>query len=61
MVDIIFCDTNTPLRSSGTTLECQNFSKSLFGLPSDRHAYQLRCYVHPIRYNSDSFFKQQQL
>jgi hypothetical protein len=49
MVSIDFCPT-TPLLTSGTTLECKMFRQTLFGFPSDRHAYQLQCFLHPMRY-----------
>jgi hypothetical protein len=49
MVSIDFCPP-APLFTSGTTLDCKMFRQSMFGFPSDRHAYFLRCCIHPMRY-----------
>jgi hypothetical protein len=49
MVSINFCPP-TPLLTSGTILDCKMFQQSMFGFPSDRHAYYLKCCMHPMRY-----------
>lgn len=55
MVSIDFCP-QTALLTNGTVIECKVFRQSLFGLPSDRHMYQLKCYMNPIRYNQNSTY-----
>jgi len=32
------------------TLECKGFSKQLYQLPSDRHAYSAKFFATPVRY-----------
>jgi len=44
MASIEFCPP-APLFTSGTTLDCKMFRQSMFGFPSDRHAYFLRCAI----------------
>ncbi len=50
MATIEFCPP-APLFTSGTTLDCKMFRQSMFGFPSDRHAYFLRCCLNPMRYH----------
>jgi hypothetical protein len=49
MVSIYFCPP-APLLTSGTILDCKMFQQSMFGFPSDRHAYHLKCCMLPMRY-----------
>jgi hypothetical protein len=56
MVSINFCPP-APLLTSGTTLDCKMFQQSMSGFPSDRHAYHLKCCMHPMRYCFSFFYK----
>ena len=49
MVSINFCPPAHHLLTSGTILNCKMFQQSMFGFPSDRHAYHLKCFMHPMR------------
>ena len=62
MVSIHFCPPPVHrLRTSETVLDCKLFQQSMSGFPSDRHAYHLKCFMHPMRYcfssSSSSFYK----
>jgi len=48
MVSIQFCP-QTPLFTSGSTLECKTFRQCMSGYPSDRHAYNLKFHTLPIK------------
>jgi hypothetical protein len=37
-----------PNLHSSVSIECKNFSKLLESLPSDRHAYKLKCFTNPL-------------
>jgi hypothetical protein len=36
------------INSTGMSLECVHFSEILDQAPSDRHAYKMKCFTHPI-------------
>ena len=36
------------ISSSGISLECKNFSQILDEYPSDRHAYKMKLFTHPL-------------
>jgi hypothetical protein len=61
MVSIHFCPPPAHrLQTSETVLDCKLFQQSMSGFPSDRHAYHLKCFMHPMRYcfsSSSSFYK----
>jgi hypothetical protein len=50
MVSINFCPPYPLSLPSGIILDCKMFQQSMFGFPSDRHAYHLKCCIHPKRY-----------
>ena len=47
MVSINFCPSAYRLLTSGSILK---FQQSMFSFPSDRHAYHLKFFMHPMRY-----------
>ena len=47
MVSINFCPPAYHLLTSGSILK---FQQSMFSFPSDRHAYHLKFFMHPMRY-----------
>jgi hypothetical protein len=51
MYNIIFGENNTTITTSSNILECKNFAQLLYQHPGDRHAYSLKMYNTPIRYN----------
>jgi len=50
MVSINFCPLVYHLLTSGIILNSKMFQPSMFSFPSDRHAYHLKCFMHPMRY-----------
>ncbi|MFN9982065.1 MAG: hypothetical protein ACK53Y_19220, partial [bacterium] len=57
---INFCPPAQHFLTSGIILDCKMFQQSMSGFPSDRHAYQLKCFMHPMMYcfsSSSSFYK----
>lgn len=53
MYHINFCEPdNNAMQFSSTSLECKEFRKLMYQVPSDRHAYSCRFYPTPIRYQT---------
>jgi len=51
MYNIIFNPDSQNVRATSKSLECPSFSKILHNSPGDRHAYSLKYFTPPIRYN----------
>jgi hypothetical protein len=42
------CNALGSINSSGISIECKNFQQILDKHPSDRHAYKLKLFTHPL-------------